>query len=92
MTEDSWTLTHREMLEHAMRARIYTWAGEPLRRHHPASTERFTPEQRAAWTDLVNGGLVSPGGSIASITERGYQAAETWGLNPDQNLKGRIRS
>jgi hypothetical protein len=75
------------MLEHALRGRIYTWGGEPLRKGAPADLERFAPEQRAAWTDLVRGGLVIRDG----ITERGYQAADTWGLDPDVNLKGRIR-
>jgi hypothetical protein len=86
---DSWGVLHREMLEHALRGRIYTWAGEPLRRGAPAVHERFTPELRAAWAELVRGGLVTS--ASASVTERGYQAADTWGLDPDVNLKGRIR-
>lgn len=85
---DSWGVVHREMLEHALRGRVYTWAGEPLRAGADARNERFSPEQQAAWADLLAGGLVIRD----SITERGYQAAQTWGLNPDENLKGRIRS
>jgi hypothetical protein len=90
MTESmSWGVLHREMLEHAVRGRVYTWGGEPLRKGAPADLERFTPEHRAAWADLVRGGLVTS--ASASITERGYMAADTWGLDPDENLKGRIR-
>jgi hypothetical protein len=90
MTESmSWGVFHREMLEHAVRGRIYTWAGEPLRKGAAAHAERFTTEQQAAWADLVRDGLVTS--TSASVTARGYMAADTWGLDPDEHLKGRVR-
>lgn len=81
------TPARREMLEHVVRGRIYTWAGEPLRIGAQPQHERFSPEQLAAWRDLQRAGLVHG----EHITGRGYRAADDWGLNPDANLKGRIR-
>jgi hypothetical protein len=81
-----WGLVHREMLEHVVRGRIYTWAGEPLRRGVEEGHARFDREHRQAFVDLQHGGLVCG----EHLTSTGYQAADTWGLNPDEHLKGLI--
>lgn len=79
---------HRMMLEHVVRGRIYTWAGEPLRKGAGAAFERFNREEREAFADLRRAGFVHR----EHITAAGYRVADAWGLDPDVNLKGRVHS
>lgn len=80
------TPARRVMLEHVLRRRIYTWAGEPLRKGVEEGRARFDREHREAYRDLQRAGLAHG----EHITGAGYRAAEDWGLNPDDNLKGRV--
>lgn len=84
---ENWTLVHREMLEHLVYSRIYTWAGEPLRRGVEEGRARFDLEHRRAFVDLQHAGFVCG----EHLTEAGRKAARAAGLNPDERLEGHPR-
>lgn len=71
------------MLHEVVNERIYTWAGQPIRKYAPPADELFeTPLQRA-YRDLVDAGYVVG----ANVTQHGFELAEEWGLRPSEHVR-----
>jgi hypothetical protein len=71
------------MLKEIVNARIYVWAGHPIRKYAPPADELFEAPLLLAYFDLVNAGYVVR----ENVTPHGFELAEEWGLSPREHVR-----